>query len=344
MITIGIDPHKRTHTAVAVSSVGELLAELTIPAENSGHRRLLAWAQGLHAGEARRFALEDCRGVNGRLERFLLEAGEHVLRVPPKLMANARKGGREVGKSDPIDALAVARAALREESKLHPATTDPRARELKILVDHREAMVRDRSIYSTRLRWHLHDIDPELEPAARTFDRPAVRRSVVQRLASLEQTAQVRVCRDLLARVGEITRSERELAAEIGELAESYAPGLFEVPGIARLTAGKLIGEIGGIERFRTDAQLARHAGCAPIPASSGNTQRLRFDRNGNRQLNATFYRIALTQARVHPEARAYLAKKRAEGKTGKEAFRCLKRHLVRAVWSALREPSPATA
>lgn len=340
MITIGIDPHKRTHTAVAVSSVGELLAELTIPAEDGGHRQLLAWAQSLDMGEARRFALEDCRGVNGRLERFLLEAGEHVLRVPPKLMANARKGGREVGKSDPIDALAVARAALREESKLHPATTDPRARELKILVDHREALVHDRSIYSTRLRWHLHDIDPDLEPAARTLDRPAVRRSIAQRLARLEQTAQVRVCRDLLARIGEITRHECELAAEIGELAESYAPGLFEVPGVARLTAGKLIGEIGGIERFRTDAQLARHAGCAPIPASSGNTQRLRLDRHGNRQLNATFYRIALTQIRVHPEARAYLARKRAEGKTTKEALRCLKRHLVRTVWRAMQPPS----
>lgn len=343
MITIGIDPHKRTHTAVAVSGVGELLDELTIPAEDGGHRRLLAWAQGLHAGEARRFALEDCRGVNGRLERFLLKAGEHVLRVPPKLMADARKGGREVGKSDPIDALAVARAALREESKLHPASTDSKARELKILVDHREALVHDRSIYSTKLRWHLHDIDPALEPAVRTLDRPAVRRSITQRLARLEQTAQVRVCRDLLARIGEITRRERELAAEIGDLAERYAPGLFEVPGVARLTAGKLIGEIGGIERFKTDAQLARHAGCAPIPASSGNTQRLRFDRNGNRQLNATFYRIALTQIRIHPEARAYLARKRAEGKTTKEALRCLKRHLVRTVWRAMQPPSSPT-
>jgi transposase len=132
----------------------------------------------------------------------LLEAGEHVLRVPPKLMANARKGGRQVGKSDAIDALAVARAALREESKLHPASTDSRARELKILVDHREGLIHDRSIYSTRLRWHLHDIDPELEPAARTLDRPAVRRSIAQRIAHLEQSAQVRVCRDLLARIG----------------------------------------------------------------------------------------------------------------------------------------------
>lgn len=340
MITIGIDPHKQTHTAVAVSAVGELLDELTVAADDAGHRQLLAWAQNLDAGEARRFALEDCRGVNGRLERFLLRAGEHVLRVPPKLMANARKGGREVGKSDSIDALAVARAALREESKLHPASIDPRARELKILVDHREALVRDRQVCASRLRWHLHDIDPDLEPAGRTLDRPAVRRGIAQRLARRKQSVQVRICRDLLVRIGEMTRRERELAAEIGELAKDYAPALFKVPGVARLTAGKLIGEIDGVERFKTDAQLARHAGCAPIPASSGNTQRLRFDRHGNRQLNAAFYRIALTQIRVHPEARVYLARKRAEGKTTKEALRCLKRHLVRVVWRAMQTPT----
>jgi transposase len=344
VITIGIDPHKRTHTAVAVSSVGELLDELTIPADDDGHRQLLEWAQRLARVEQRRFALEDCRGVNGRLERFLLDAGENVLRVPPKLMANARKGGREVGKSDSIDALAVARAALREESKLHPASHDARARELKVLVDHREGLIHARSTFAARLRWHLHDIDPELEPAGRTLDRDPVRRSLAQRLARREQSAQVRICRDLLAQIGELTRRERELATEIGELAKSYAPELFELPGVARLMAGKLIGEIGGVRRFRSDAALARHAGCAPIPASSGNTQRMRFDRHGNRQLNATFYRIALTQARVHPEARAYLAKKRAEGKTTKEAFRCLKRHLVRAVWRAMQVPSSPAA
>ena len=339
MITIGIDPHKRTHTAVAVSGVGQLLDELTIPADEAGHRRLIDWAHQLDPSAELRFALEDCRGVNGRLERFLLAAEESVLRVPPKLMANARKGGREIGKSDSIDALAVARAALREESKLHAASNDPRARELKVLVDHREGLVRTRSIFAARLRWHLHDLDPELEPAARTLDRDPVRRSLAQRLARREQSAQVRVCRDLLAQIGDLTRRERELAAEIGALAKSYAPQLFEIPGVARLTAGKLIGEVAGVERFRSDAALARHAGCAPIPASSGNTRRLRLDRHGNRQLNATFYRIAVTQARVHPEARAYLAKKRAEGKTGKEAFRCLKRHLVRVVWRTLRQP-----
>lgn len=337
MITIGIDPHKRTHTAVAVNDVGQLLGEITIAADEAGQRDLLSWAHGLDGAEPARFALEDCRHVNGRLERFLLASGERVLRVPPKLMAGARKSARTRGKSDPIDALAIARAALREESELHPASHDEAARELKLLVDHREGLVRERTVLASRLRWHLHDLEPDLEPPARTLERPAVRRGLSQRLARREQSAQVRICRDLLARIGDLTRRERQLASEIGERAAAYAPELLKVPGVARLTAGKLIGEIAGAERFKTEAQLAHFAGCAPIPASSGKTQRVRFDRHGNRQLNAAFYRIALTQARVHPGARAYLAKKRAEGKSSAEALRCLKRLLVRVVWTALR-------
>lgn len=164
-----------------------------------------------------------------------------------------------------------------------------------------------------------------------------MRRGLSQRLARREQSVQVRICRDLLARIGDLTRRERQLASEIGERAKSYCPQLLEVPGVARLTAGKLIGEIARATRFSTDAQLAHFAGCAPISASSGKTERYRFDRHGNRQLNAAFYRIALTQARVHPGARAYLAKKREEGKSTAEALRCLKRLLVRVVWRTLR-------
>jgi transposase len=337
VITIGIDPHKRTHTAVAVNDVGQLLGEITIDADETGQRDLLSWAHGLQDGELTRFALEDCRHVNGRLERFLLASGESVLRVPPKLMAGARKSARTRGKSDAIDALAVARAALSEESELHPASHDEAARELKLLVEHRDGLVRERTVLASRLRWHLHDLGPGLEPAARSLDTASVRRGLSQRLARREQSAQVRICRDLLSRIGDLTRRERQLASEIGERVAEYAPELLEVPGVARLTAGKLIGEIAGVERFKTDAQLAHFAGCAPIPASSGATQRWRFDRHGNRQLNAAFYRIALTQARVHPGARAYLARKRAEGKSSAEALRCLKRILVRVVWTTLR-------
>lgn len=337
MITIGIDPHKRTHTAVAVNDVGQQLEEITFPADEEGQRRFLVWAHELEGDQELRFALEDCRHVNGRLERFLLTAGERVLRVPPKLMAGARNSARTRGKSDPIDALAIARAALREEAELHPASHDPAARELKLLVDHRDCTVRERTVLASRLRWQLHDLEPGLEPVARSLDQASTRRGLSQRLARREQTAQVRICRDLLARIGDLTRRERQLASEIGERARDYAPELLEVAGVARLSAGKLIGEIAGIERFKSEAQLAHFAGCAPIPASSGNTQRWRFDRYGNRQLNTAFYRIALTQARVHPGARVYLARKRAEGKSSAEALRCLKRLLVRVVWRTLR-------
>jgi transposase len=335
LITIGIDPHKQSHTAVAASELGRRLAAITVAADEAGQRELLAWAHGL--GTEVRFALEDCRHVNGRLERFLVASGEPVLRVGPRLMAGARKGARTRGKSDAIDALAIARAALREEAALHLASHDEAARELKLLVDHRDALVAERTALSSRLRWHLHDLEAGLEPAARSLDQASVRRSLSQRLARRRQSVQVGIARDLLARIGDLTRRERRLASEIGKRARRYCPALFEVPGVASLTAGKLIGEIAGANRFASDAQLAHFAGCAPIPASSGKTERHRFDRHGNRQLNAAFYRIALTQARVHPGARAYLAKKRAEGKSTAEALRCLKRLLVRVVWRTLR-------
>lgn len=336
MITIGIDPHKHTHTAVAVKdATGQLLAELTVSADEAGHERLRQWATELAGGELR-FALEDIRQVSGRLERSLLAHGCDVRRVPPKLMADMRRGARQFGKSDAIDALAIARAALREPG-LPAARSEPELRELKLLIDHRENLLRERTALASRLRWHLHDIDSGLEPRARSLGREGPRRSLAQRLARREQSVQVRICRELLARIGQISRREAELAGEIRGLVRGSVPALLKLPGCAELNAAKLIAEIGGADRFSSDAQLARHAGCAPIEASSGRVRRHRLSRGGNRQLNAAFYRIALTQSRTHPEARAYLAKKRAEGKSTAEAFRCLKRHLVRAVWQALR-------
>ena len=103
------------------------------------------------------------------------------------------------------------------------------------------------------------------------------------------------------------------------------------------MTAAKLLAEIGPISRFKSDAQLARHSGVAPLEASSGRTQRHRLDRGGNRQMNAALYRIAITQARYHPQARAYLERKRGEGKSWREAIRCLKRLLVRVVFQTLK-------
>jgi transposase len=147
----------------------------------------------------------------------------------------------------------------------------------------------------------------------------------------------VAICRELLTRISEITRRERELQGEIARLVRAYCPQLLELPGCGELTAAKLVAEIAGAERFASDAQLARHSGCAPLPASSGASRRHRLSRRGNRELNCAFHRIAVTQARIHPEARTYLDRKRAQGHSTREALRCLKRHLVRRTWQLLR-------
>lgn len=347
MLTIGIDPHKDTHTAAAVAdATGQLLGELTVSGDERGHERLLAWTHELAAEDGElRFAMEDCRHVNGRLERFLLAAGELVIRVGTRLTARARSNARTVGKSDAIDALAVARAALREPG-LPVASHDPALRELKLLVDHREDLVAERTAISSRLRWHLHDLDSGLEPFARTLNREGTRRGLSQRLGRYcAQSVLVGICRELLARIGEITRRERELRVEIATAVRPLAPGLLAVSGVGELVAARILVEVGGAGRFGSDAALARHAGCAPIEVSSGRSRRHRLSRLGNRKLNAALHVVVLTQARVHPPARAYLAKKRAEGKSNKEAFRCLKRHLVRVVFRALgapAEPAPS--
>jgi transposase len=339
VITIGIDPHKDTHTAAAVDdATGQLLDELTVPGTEAGHERLIAWAQAVSGEQERRFALEDCRHVNGRLERFLVAAGEVVLRVGTRMTAHARQGARTYGKSDSIDALAVARAALREPG-LPQASHDPALGELKLLVDHREDLVGERTAICSRLRWHLHDLDSGLEPFARTLNREATRRSLSQRLGRYGSGVQVRICRELLVRIGELTRQEAALRTEIAERVRPLAPGLLAISGVGDLIAARLLVETGGPGRFASDAALARHAGCAPIEVSSGRTRRHRLSRLGNRKLNAALHQVVLTQVRVHPPARAYLAKKRAEGKSTKEAFRCLKRHLVRVVFRALQEP-----
>jgi transposase len=161
------------------------------------------------------------------------------------------------------------------------------------------------------------------------------------RLARAEQTMRVRIARDELRRMRELTQAIDALEAEIAELVAEVAPQLLTEPGFGPLTAAKLVGEIAGAERFASDAKLARAAGLTPIPVSSGRTNRHRLDRGGNRQVNAAIHRVAVTRARCHPETRDYIARKTAEGKTHREAIRCLKRHLARRIWHLLQPPHP---
>lgn len=257
MVVIGIDAHKRSHTLVATDETGRKLAEKTVPATPDGHLAVVAWAT--HWPE-RLFALEDCRHLTRRLEIDLLLAGEAAVRVPPHLMAGVRQGGRERGKSDPIDALAIARAALREPD-LPVARLDGEARELRLLVDHREDLVGERTRIQCRLRWHLHELFPGLQIPAKSLRRYRVLEELEERLNGLAGTVAA-IARELIARCRELTVRAHELEREITTLVRRQAPSLLAMPGCGALSAANVSARprapCGSARRPRSRAGTAR--------------------------------------------------------------------------------------
>ena len=338
MVVIGVDSHKRTHTVVAVDEAGRKLAERTATTTADGHLELLGWSR---TWPERTWALEDCRNLTRRLEADLFRAGEAVRRVPTKLMAGARRSAREPDKSDPIDALSVARAALREPD-LPVAHLDGPERELRLLVDYRDVLISDRTGHQSRLRWFLVELGIP-EPPSRKLAVAVVLAGVdLQLLGRTEPRA--RIARDLVARISELTVAINDLAREIGELTEAIAPSLLALFGCGPLTAAKLVAETAGISRFRSRAAFAAHNGTAPIPVWSGNLVRHRLNRSGNRQLNAALHRIAITQLRCPGLGQAYVAKRQAAGDTKTEAIRALRRRLSDEVFSRLQVDEAARA
>ena len=335
MIVVGIDPHKNTHTAVAVDAASRQLAELTVRARAGGFERLLVWARAF--SDELLFAVEDGRHVSSALERFLLGRGEQIVRVPPKLMALARRSSRRRGKSDPIDARAVALAALREPD-LPRACLPGIEREIRLLVDHREDLLAQRTALQNRLRWHLHDLDPSFAVPARGLDRTIWLRRVEEHLGRfvgrIEAEIALEQVRDCTELTGRINTLERRIATMIAPV----APGLMALRGCGALTAAKLVGEVGGVRRFSSDAKFAMHIGAAPLDASSGRNEHHRLNRTGNRQLNCAIHRIAVTQKRIHEPAKIYLKNKAAAGKTDREALRSLKRQIARKVFVTLQQ------
>jgi transposase len=329
VVTIGSDPHKSTHTLVAVDGNGRQLAEKTVRAVPEGHLEALRWAS---QWPERVWALENSRHLVRRLEQELLVAGEGVVRVPSRLMAEARKKGRQRGKSDPIDALAVARASLREPG-LPVARLEGISREVRLLVDHREDLVGERTRMQNRLRWHLHELEPGY--TAGRLDRTATLSKLDALLASHSGRV-AELARELLGRIRELTVRIKQLEAELSQLVTPLVPNLLSLQGCGVLTAAKVIGEIGEIRRFRSEAAFARYNGSAPIPVWSGNNDHHRLNPGGNRQLNAALHRIAITQARRDGLGRTYLEQRMNDGKTKREALRALKRRLSDEVYRRL--------
>ena len=334
MVVVGADVHKHSHTFVAVDEAGRKIGEKTVRAITAGHAEAVMWARDRFGTEVV-WAIEDCRHLSARLERDLFGFGQKVVRVPPKLMAQTRASARTRGKSDPIDALAVARGFLREPD-LPVASHDEMSRELKLLVDRREVLVAQRTATINRLLWRVHELDPERAPKARSLDLAKHRRILGDWLDTVAGLV-AELARDELADITRLTEAIDALAKRIGDRVRQVAPTLLAMPGCGELTAAKLLGETAGVTRFKSEAAFARHAGVAPVPVWSGNTAgRVRMTRSGNRQLNAAPHRIAVTQIRLDGLGQAYYRHRLAQGDSTPEALRCLKRRLARTVFRHL--------
>jgi transposase len=327
MTVIGIDTHKHSLAACAVDERGAPRAELTFANTPAGHRALAAWAARLDP--AARVGIEGSATYGAALAGCLLGAGFGGWEVPPQLTRRERIRTRRAGKSDPADALAIARVALAELEQ-PPVRRADASRELQLLVEAREDLVAE----ATRVRNRLHADLLVLVPGhAGSLVGPRALERLARQLAR-RSGLHAELARDRL-------RALRRLSAEVDRLQARIAARvaghpLLAVPGVGALTAAELLGEVGDVRRLRSADAFAALAGVAPIPASSGTVQRMRLNRGGNRQLNRALYGVAITQARHHPAARAFLARKRAEGKSRREALRCLKRHLARIIYRAL--------
>jgi transposase len=204
------------------------------------------------------------------------------------------------------------------------------------LSDHRDDLVAERKRIQKRLRWNCHDLEIALELPPQVLDRPKWLIRLEAALSALPPSTRRRIALQQVRRCGELTVEIRALERELADMMRELAPDLLEFPGCGALSAASLVGRVAGASRFSGDAAFAMHAGVAPLPVSSGKSNRHRLNRRGDRQLNRTLHMIAITQARMHPPAIAFMARKRAQGMSYREALRCLKRHLARAVFKTM--------
>jgi len=332
MRAIGIDTHKDSLAACAIDELGGVLGEATFGNDPAGHAQLGSWARGLVPGG--RIGIEGSASYGAAAARVLDAAGFDVCEVPPQLSHRERRRTRRAGKSDPGDALAIARVTARE-GVLPPIRRADAAGELRLLLEARTDLVAE----ATRVRNRLHADLVVLVPG------------YGGRVPNLVAQRHLRAAAGLLARVPGVhaglarvrLADLRRLGVRVRELEREIASRvaghpLLRLPGAGALTAGILIAHAGDVSRFRSADAFAMLAGTAPIPASSGQTQRMRLNRGGNRRLNFALHVITLAQAFRHPPAKAFIARKRAEGKTWREALRALKRHLSRVVFRLLVE------
>jgi transposase len=336
---IGVDPHRDSHAlAVVVVGTGAVVFEANVAASSGGYAHALSLADEYAPGR-RAFAVEGTGSFGRGLTRFLEGRGERVLEV-----GRLRRERRTGGKTDALDAIRAARSVLASERPSRPRAGGER-QALQALVAAREGAVNAKRAGLCQLR----DLSITTPEPLRSELRPLPRARLLQRLAATrpggrhdpELRGSLLALRSIARRVLQLTAEERELGREIETLTRVLAPQLLEQPGVGPHAAAQLILSWSHTGRVHSEAAFARLAGAAPIPASSGQTIRYRLDRSGDRKLNRALHMILVTRKRSHPPTIAYIERRLAEGKTRREANRCLKRYLARSLYRQLEQGPP---
>jgi transposase len=345
MIVVGIDPHSRMHAAAAVDEQGRLLEAIEVGSSPAELERLQAWIGRLP--QPRLIAVENARGYGLPLVRVLLAQGEQLVDVPATLTSNGRRGSGQRGKTDEGDALVVARIGLRDQDRLGHLDATLLDDELKLLAGTRDQLIVEAGRWRNRAHALLRVCSPGYQSKTGALaSAGSVRRArAVAKQSVAHDPARARLAVQALDRLTALERDAGKLEQEIRELLRIRGcTHLLAIRGVGPIVAATILGETRDIRRFHSPAAFAAHSGTAPVPASSGRTQRHRLNRGGNRQLNRALYTIAIVQARWDPAARTYLDRKLAEGKSAAEARRCLKRHLANIVYRALTADAQTTA
>jgi transposase len=339
VITIGVDAHKSIHVALAVDEAGRELSEWRGANSPEGWQALAHWADELTT--TTQWGIEGAWNNGRGLAQHLVCRGDTVFEINSRWTARKRRNSRKVGKSDHLDARAVARC-VREEAPNLPVV---HAEDETVILDLLSCERDDAIAEGTRLRNQIHALLLQIDPGYRSRLPALTSASGLKALenysitvGSLLQQNRAAAVRRLAQRLRLAHDHGDELGDQIRLLAKARFEPLTRLCGVNLLTAGALAGMLGPGPRFSNDAELAAYAGAAPVETSSAGHVRHRLNRGGNRRLNAVLYRIALTQAHHLPEARAYLARRVGEGKTRREAHRCLRRYVVRAIWRLWQE------
>jgi transposase len=339
VITIGVDAHKRVHVSLALDEAGQELGEWRGLNSAAGWQAISQWAASL--GGPRQWGIEGAWGYGRNLAQHLVAARETVYEVNPRWTAMGRRSARKPGKTDRLDARAVALLVRQEASALPRVHAEDDTAVLDLLTSEREGAIAE----ATRLRNQIHALLLQTDPEYRAYLPTLKSQAALDALESYTaagsnplQAQRAAAIRRLTQRLRLALSQAEELAQQIKDLAQGRFSPLTNLCGVNLITAGTLAGILGPGDRFATDAQLAAYAGVAPLEASSAGLVRHRLNRGGNRRLNSVLYRIVLTQAHHLPAARAYIDRRLSEGKTRREAHRALRRFVIRAIWRLWHE------